>query len=301
MLVAAAPAMTARAVGTDLIVTASIDAAGRQASSANYTTQGSMGGIAGLSTVASPSETNKTGYVGQIDYVTGLNFASTFTDNGSTQNLNATQTLDDGTTQALGGSGASWIVSSGTLPAGLALDSATGIISGTPTTFGPYSFTILVSDGLENSATQTFSGTLTETFADWEDSYHITDSPISTPQHDGVPTLFKYLYNINPTRAMDDADRAALPVVGMTTSGGLTYLTLTYRQFAGQTGLTIQLQTCSDLKSWVPIVQPGQPATPPPFSQQLGTDSETGDPIMEVGALANGLKTQFIRLSVSLP
>jgi Putative Ig domain len=39
-------------------------------------------------------------------------------------------------------------ISSGSLPAGLAIASSTGNISGTPTTAGAYSFTVLVTDAL---------------------------------------------------------------------------------------------------------------------------------------------------------
>jgi hypothetical protein len=40
------------------------------------------------------------------------------------------------------GSGVTWAVSAGTLPAGLSLNASTGIITGTPTTGGPASFTV---------------------------------------------------------------------------------------------------------------------------------------------------------------
>ena len=49
---------------------------------------------------------------------------------------------------AAGGTGAfTWSVSVGSLPAGLAIDPATGIISGTPTTPQDSSFTVQVADG----------------------------------------------------------------------------------------------------------------------------------------------------------
>lgn len=49
-------------------------------------------------------------------------------------------------------------LSAGALPAGLQLDSATGIISGFPTTAGSYSFTIATVDANGNTGSQAFSG-----------------------------------------------------------------------------------------------------------------------------------------------
>ena len=49
-----------------------------------------------------------------------------------------------------------WSVSSGTLPAGLTLNSSNGLLSGTPTTTGDYHFAISATDGT-NSDTQTYA------------------------------------------------------------------------------------------------------------------------------------------------
>ena len=61
---------TARAdlrTSTDYAVTTdTTDAGGQQATSISYTNHGSVGGIAGISTVASPAETVKHGYIGQL-------------------------------------------------------------------------------------------------------------------------------------------------------------------------------------------------------------------------------------------
>ncbi len=66
------------------------------------------------------------------------------------------------TLAAAGGSGSySWSVVSGSLPPGLSLSSA-GVISGTPTTAGTYSFTVQVSDGI---STKPQSLTITVTSA----------------------------------------------------------------------------------------------------------------------------------------
>jgi hypothetical protein len=118
--------------------------------------------------------------------------------------------------------------------------------------------------------------------------------PTATPENDGMANLLKFLFNIDPARPMLGSDRTALPTVGTTTTGGTEYLTLTYRQYASASGITVNVQTSSDLKTWTTV-------NPPSFSQQIGTDSTTGDPIMEVGVLANGTNKQFIRLNVTMP
>lgn len=56
-----------------------------------------------------------------------------------------------------------WIITSGSLPAGLSLGSSTGLISGTPMTSGNYSFTVQVNDNVSATATQSFSITITDT------------------------------------------------------------------------------------------------------------------------------------------
>jgi len=68
------------------------------------------------------------------------------------------------TLAASGGTGtyASWAVTGGALPAGLTLSSG-GVLSGTPTTEGSYSFTVKVTDTASNTASATFSLTVEST------------------------------------------------------------------------------------------------------------------------------------------
>jgi len=73
-----------------------------------------------------------------------------------TVGVNYSQTL-----AATGGSGSyTWSVSAGTLPAGLSLATATGVISGQPTTSGAFSFTIKVTDTTSATATKAFALTV---------------------------------------------------------------------------------------------------------------------------------------------
>jgi hypothetical protein len=122
--------------------------------------------------------------------------------------------------------------------------------------------------------------------------------PSATPENDGVPNLLKYLFDINPTIPMAATDYAALPVVGAASNGGTSYITLTYRQLTGQPGVTVAVQISPNLQAWTTLTQSSTATATTYTLQQVGTDSNTKDPIMQVETLFTGSK-QFIRLSVS--
>jgi hypothetical protein len=147
------------------------------------------------------------------------------------------------------------------------------------------------------SVTQTFAvnATTNKTYTLWIAQFPTTTntSPTATPENDGVTNLLKYLANINPSRPMTEADRAALSVFGTANSGAT--LTLTYRQYQFETGILINVQTSPDLKIWTTLA-------PPQYTvRQMGTDPNTSDPIMEITTPANGTSKNFIRLNVTMP
>jgi uncharacterized repeat protein (TIGR03803 family) len=182
------------------------------------------------------------------------------------------------------------------LPAGLSIDTTTGLIAGTPTASGTFPVTISAGNGT-GTDTKTLSLTIasaTLAFGNWESIYSFSGPAAGTPFNDGVPNLLKYLFDLNPSKAMSASDRSALPVTALIDVGGTEFLTLTFREYALYKNLTINLQTSSDLKTWTTV-------NPPNFTQQVGTDPSTGDPIMEIGVLYNGTGRQFIRLDVTTP
>ena len=131
-----------------------------------------------------------------------------------------------------------------------------------------------------------------------------TGNPTAKPDNDGVANLLKYLYDIDPSTPMTATDYAALPTLGTTTTGETQYLTLTYRQYALETGITVNVQTSPDLKTWTTVAVATMPS--PTILEtgvsiiQTGTDSTTGDPIIQAQVPITGTK-QFIRLNVTQP
>jgi hypothetical protein len=131
---------------------------------------------------------------------------------------------------------------------------------------------------------------ISQTFVSWEASYSVNHTPTATPWSDGVPDLLKYFLNIDPSRPMTAADRAALPQGVLTTNSGGSYITFTYRQYQSLIGLSHSIQTSSDLVTWsndtldIPTI--------------ISIDSVTGDPIMQVQVPISGAET-FVRLTVT--
>jgi acetyl esterase/lipase len=134
---------------------------------------------------------------------------------------------------------------------------------------------------------------ITLNFTNWASSYSLAGGPADMPENDGVPNLEKYLFGINPSAPMSAADRAALPTVGTTKISGTTYLTLTYRQYALETGVTVAVQSSTNLQTWTTDTNPGDQPQP-----TGNTDSVTGDPFMQARVPFVGPR-KFIRLSVT--
>ena len=139
---------------------------------------------------------------------------------------------------------------------------------------------------------QSFQVTGGTTFTTWEGGFGAVSALAATPENDGISNLLKYLFDINPSREMTAADHAALPAFSIADSGGADYLALTYRQYARQTGITVNVQTSSDLQTW-------QTETNPTFTE-IGLDPVTSDPIMQVEVPVS-TTALFIRLNVTSP
>ena len=194
------------------ITTDTADGGGRRASSANYSNDGSVALVAGISTVASPAGTAKHGYIGQLYDVTGLvlNAAALTVNETATLQLVAWQLLDDASYLAVSATSVSWGVVSGPITgisaAGLA--TAGTVYQNTPATvqgaFGGFTGTLnlTVLDTIPDNFGRYAGDGLPD---DWQVGFFGLNNPLAGPNADppggGQNNLFKYIAGLNPLDA----------------------------------------------------------------------------------------------------
>ena len=185
------------------------------------------------------------------------------------------------------------------LPAGLIVNTATGLISGKPTQTGPSSVTISASNG-SGTGTGTLAITTQAPYAAWQSQYFTraeqANSSISgllaTPAGDGITNLMKYALNLNPKT--DGV--AGLPVESMTAAGGQSYLTLTYTRVMSANDITYTVEVTGDLQTWVS--GPGNTAT---ASVTNNTDGKTQTIVAQDITPMSSASKRFIHLKVTSP
>lgn len=197
-----------------LISAETSDAGGKKTASDAYSVDASIGSVTGISTVASPAATLKSGYIAQLYDLTGLvlNGAPLTIDEGGTLQLAAWQSLDDSTFLAVPAVSVAWGVVSGPLTSistsGLATAgivyqhtaaSAQGIYAGN--TSQSLALTVL------NVNTDDLPGYLADGIDDgWQVQYfglppNPNAGPLIDPDGDGQNNTFEYTAGLVPTDA----------------------------------------------------------------------------------------------------
>lgn len=185
---------------------------GTRCTSAAYSNDGSLGGIAGVSTVASPADTAKHGYIGQLYEVTALQLAATpaTVNEGAMRQLSGAQLLDDFTTVVVPPASITWSIRSGPLSSinsnGLAT-AATVYQDTAATVQGVYSGnTALLGLAVLDTIPDNFGSYADDSIADgWQVQYFGLNNPnagpLIDPDFDGLVNLLEWAIALNPTLA----------------------------------------------------------------------------------------------------
>jgi hypothetical protein len=195
------------------IITETIDSAGARGQSSNYRNDASAGEITGISSVASPEEMVKHGYVAQLYDIIGLGLSMPPSDNlneTASRQLQAALLADDATTLTkLHPTAVAWSVVSGPVASisSSGLITAGGVYQDTPAAIrgaaqglsGQLNFTVLnvniddyqtyASDGIDDA---------------WQVQYfgvppNLNAGPNTDPDGDGQTNLFEYIAGLVPT------------------------------------------------------------------------------------------------------
>lgn len=210
------------------------DAGGGSSTSGSYSNDGSLGGVAGISTASSPAETAKAGYIGQLYEVTALQLAAApaTVDETGTRQLSAVQLLDDDSTLAVPASSITWSVVSGPLGGidATGLSTAATVYQNTPATARgdhagligqlgltvldsiPDNFGIYAADGLDDG---------------WQNQYFSTNpsnaGPLLDPDGDGQNNFFEFTAGLIPTDPLSRFLLEIEPVPGQPAQKNLVF------------------------------------------------------------------------------
>lgn len=196
--------------GASVITTSTIDGGGQRSTSANYAMDGSVGGIAGISTVASPPETAKHGYIAQLTEVASLTATGTpaFVNETATSQLSGTATLDDSSVTALNGGDIGWATAVYPIASinGSGLATASAVYASTNGTFGG-SYLGMNGSGqlfVIDSISDNYGSYAGDGLPDWwQAQYFGLNNPKAAPNKDadgtGQNNLFKYTAGLDPT------------------------------------------------------------------------------------------------------
>ncbi|MBI3853713.1 MAG: hypothetical protein HY298_26000 [Verrucomicrobia bacterium] len=237
------------------------DGGGRKTTSASYSNDGSIGGIAGIGTVVSPVEIAKHGYIGQLYDVTGVlvTASPTTVNETSTRQLNASAALDDSTFLALAANQISWSIvtgpinsinSSGLATAGNVYQNTGATVRGdyqqkfgtlglTVLNVGIDDFGIYASDGIDDA---------------WQVQYFGENNPNAAPgldpDSDGQNNGYEYIVGTVPTNAASRFNLTIANVAGQPIQKLLTFSPrLTDRTYYVEFRTSLSLGTFTTLTS----------------------------------------------------
>lgn len=167
----------------------------------------------------------------------------------------------------------SFTLTSGAMPPGLTL-SASGVLSGTPTSPGTGSFsniTVTASNGVPPDATQTFGLNTVTLSTNYIASFGLTGGNAALNfdfDGDGLANLLEYALGFNPTKP----GPTGMPIAQIKLYAGVPYVYLTFARSSVATDLTYIVEASADLQSWTNIASSsgGAVTSGPGFVNETG-------------------------------
>ncbi len=248
------------------IVTETFDEGGRRTTSSNYTIDGSITPIAGISTVASPAEILKSGYAAQLYDITGLAVAAAtapaIMPGGGTLQLGAFDTLDDATFLAVPSTSVAWSVTSGPISSisasGLATaqavtGSVTAVVRAAYHNFvAPLSITVadLTRDSFGLYANDGIDDAWQVQYFGWGPGNNGNPLGAASADADGTgqTNLFKYIAGLDPLNPDSRFALAIQPPAGSTGQQNLIFAPIV----AG-TSYSVQFSPTLNPANWQPL------------------------------------------------
>jgi hypothetical protein len=274
-------------------IPSTIDGGGGRRISASYVNDGSVGGIAGLSTVALPSETAKHGYVAQLGDVVGLSITATppSVNEGGSSQLSGTATLDDGTVTMLAGSEVTWGAPAwpiaGINAGGVATTAA--VYADTPGTVSGRYFGVPGSGSLVvlDSDPDNYGSYAHDGLPDWwQVRYFGLNNPNAAPgvdaDGDGQSNYFEYITGTDPTNAASFFQFWIESVAGQPDQKKLTFM-----PWASGRTYTPEYRTNLVLGAYTNLTDYGSPQT-----------NDTKASITDTNATE---QTKFYRIKITYP
>ena len=275
------------------ILTDVADGGGGRATSANYTNDGSSGGVAGISTVAAPDVTAKVGFMGQLYEATGLTLSPgllTINETASGQ-LNAWLTLDDETLLAVPATSVTWSVQGGPLTsistsglatAGIVYENTLATVQGVYFGFPPAPHNLTVLDSIPDNFGSYSGDGLNDL---WQVQYfglnNSNAGPSLDPDGDGHTNAFEFTAGLVPTSPSSRFTLSPQPVPGQPTRRNIVFSPLV----AGRS-YVVQSRPSLTSGTWAPLTS---------FTQSDGGTTRTVTDLNASGP------TKFYRVEVTKP